>query len=834
MGGNLWKWCKKRDAQSGKWLAYDSIFPPGNPIVKSKLVSIHIDAQKRLFFSSEGRGFFVYDYETDTFVNKSEKDGLPNNVIYGILDDSLGNLWLSCNKGIVCLDKNFQMLKTYTQEDGLQSNQFNFKSSYHSQVGRFYFGGINGFNSFFPNALLERNNTIVPNVEITQIKLLGNIELDIEQRLQCLLKRTDEVVIPYNQSSFSLSYVSLSYISAKKNQYAYRLLGVDNSWIYANNTQEVTYLNLSPGEYVFQVKASNNDGVWNDIGAHLNIKILPPFWLTIYAKIFYCLLFLLLLFLIWKVYYEKQERKHKKILEDYRLQQDALAFKSKINFFTVIAHEIRTPISLICAPLEDIIYSNDGNERTKHNLSIIQRSCNQLNVLIKQLLDFNRMDAKDYMINPQKINLVNFVINLYESFQITARKKGITFEIKTPNEVIEVITDSDALTRIVSNLISNAFKYTKDKIVLTLTVDSSNLYIIKVEDNGEVIPKEYLDLIFNPFFQIENNKDKIEGVGMGLALVKHLSERLKGNIAVYNLTPSGVLFQFTFADLELNLNPSGEKKEIVIENKEDITYQTDTLCFSIEKKTLLIVDDNVDLVLYLVSSLTDRYTVHIANNAEKALKLLEGDFFYDLIISDIMMPGIDGISFTKTIKSDPNYSHLPILLLSAKTDANTKVEGLRSGADLFIEKPFSIVYLKAQIESIFNNRKKLLDYFNTTPFVRSSTLVSSKLDKEFFDKLDVEIERHIAEANFSIEQLSGILGVSRSNLQRKIKNVCGVTPNEYLRNCRLKRACQLLLGKDIRINEVAYQVGFSSASYFTKVFTKVYDMSPTDYIAKHK
>lgn len=828
--GNLWvatygSGVKKLNIKQNEWISYDSIFTSDDLITSSKLTSIYIDSQKRLFFTSEGRGLFLYNYQTNSFQNISEADGLPNNIVYGVLDDSYGNLWISSNKGLACMNNDLtKIIKTYNQDDGLQSNQFNFKASYKSLNGKMYFGGVNGFNSFYPKDLYKNENLVIPSVEITTIKLFDQDETTLERELRISLKRNKQIEIPVDKASFSISYIALSYISETNNQYAYKLKGVDSDWNYVGNTKTVTYVNLPSGNYVFQIKASNNDGVWNEKGVSLNIIIPPPFWLTNTAKIFYLLITIALIFVIVWFYHKKSIRKQEKILEIYRSEQETLAFKSKIDFFTTIAHEIRTPLSLINAPLEEIIISGDGVESTKQNLSIIEQNCSRLNTLIKQLLDFRKMDSRKYIVNPEKVDLTKFLQDLFDRFKKTANQKGIDLQIQLPEKEAQLMTDSDALTKIVGNLLTNAMKYTKDKISLKLVSEAEGQYEIYVEDNGVGIADGHKSLVFEPFYQIRR-EDQDAGSGIGLSLVKHLSEALNGSIDVYDAKPHGTIFVFKFSNIE-NQHYSQKVEEVALD--ENLISSTD------KRNSILIVDDNPEIISYLKKSLEKDYYVGKAYNADEAFAVLNGERLYDLIISDIMMPEIDGISFTRSIKSDLNYSHIPVILLSAKTENITKIEGLQSGADVFIEKPFSIIYLKAQIESLLENRENLRKAFSRTPFSTYASLITNKKDEEFFKKLDSEIEYNISDETFTIESLADTLGMSRSNLQRKLRSICGMTPGDYLRDYRLKRASKLLLEEDMRVNEVAFSVGFNSASYFTKVFKKVYQMSPTEFLNKYK
>lgn len=832
--GNLWLatygWGAMRlEVQSEKWIHYDTIQNRNNPIIGSKLTGIYMDSQKRVLFSSEGKGIFIYDSRKDNFINISETEGLPNNVIYGILDDPLGNLWISCNKGLVCFKTSDPAnYKLYSKEDGLQSNQFNYKSSYKAYNGKFYFGGINGFNSFFPQDVARNGNEKIPSVEITGVSLLGHPDAELEKDIQIRVNKREKITLPYNMSSFTISYVSLSYMSPAKNRYAYRLDGDDSQWNDAEGNKSVTYVNLSPGNYIFQVKGANNDGVWNEEGTSIQIEIRPPFWLSLPAKFFYVLFFLLLFYVVISWYLKRSREKQLQVLENYKIQQETLAFKSKIEFFTTIAHEVKTPLSLISAPLEEVLNSGEGRAETRQNLSIIDKNSKRLKELINQLLDFRKMDSAQYIINPKVVNLNDHLQELYDRFRKTAQQKGIDFELQMPQEKAEmtVFSDEDALIKIIGNLLTNALKYTRDKIVLSLAKNADFSFTVVVMDNGRGISEYHKGLIFDPFYQVQREDAKI-GSGLGLSLVKNLTEVLGGSIKVDDNPIGGTRFEFTFRDV-----PDEGRIKMKAEVQPEIPGADFSVSVDTGSRSILVVEDNPEMALFIKNSLQRDYHVDAAQDAEMALELLNENS-YDIIVSDIMMPGTDGISFTKRLRSDLNYSHIPIILLSAKTENAVKVEGLLSGADAFIEKPFSVSYLKAQILSLLENRKMILEAFNRSPLASYSVLVTNKNDEIFLARLNDEIEKRISDEDFTVESLTEIFNMSRSNLQRKLKSISGVTPGDYLRNYRLKRACKLLLETDMRINEVAFSVGFNSSSYFAKVFYKAYHMLPKEFIQKY-
>ncbi|MDR1557380.1 MAG: response regulator [Tannerellaceae bacterium] len=829
---NLWlatygRGAMRLDVQAGKWIHYDTIRSRNNPITGSKLTGIYLDSRKRMLFSSEGKGIFIYDNRKDDFINISETEGLPNNVVYGILDDPSGNLWISCNKGLVRFKTSDPAnYKLYDKEDGLQSNQFNYKSSLKTRDGKFYFGGINGFNSFFPQDVVGNRNEIIPPVEIIGVNLLGHSDTNLEKEIQMKVNKREKIILPHNRSSFTISYVSLSYMTPTKNQYAYRLAGADSQWNYVGNNQSVTYVNLSPGKYLFRVKGTNNEDVWNEEGTSIQIEIQPPFWLSFPAKIIYVLLSLLLSYILISWYLKKNKEKQLQILENYKIQQETLAFKSKIDFFTTIAHEIRTPLSLILAPLEEVLNSGEGSVETKQNLSIIEKNCTRLKELINQLLDFRKMDSTRYIINPTTVNLYDLIQELYDRFRKTAQQKGMDIELQMLQDKTEmtVLSDEDALTKIIGNLLTNALKYTRNKIIITLKKNIDHSFSVKVTDNGRGISGHHKTLIFDPFYQVQKDDAKI-GTGLGLSLVKNLTEILGGTITVEDNPTGGTQFEFTFRDIP------DQRREMMMSEAKIQMPEADSSVSDNSRHSILVVEDNPEMALFIRNSFQQDYHVDTASDADKALELLNENN-YDIIVSDIMMPGTDGISFTKRLRSDLNYSHIPVILLSARTENAVKVEGLLSGADVFIEKPFSVSYLKAQIASLLQNRKTIQEAFNRSPLASYSVLVNNKNDGIFLAKLNEEIELHISDENFSVDSLTEIFNMSRSNLQRKLKSISGVTPGDYLRNYRLKKAYKLLLETDMRINEVAFRVGFNSPSYFAKVFYKTFHMLPKEFMQK--
>lgn len=670
----------------------------------------------------------------------------------------------------------------------------------------------------------------IPNLEIARIKLLSSNDTEREKKQQKSLTQSKKTIAPYNEASSSFSYVSLGYAVINKNQYAHQMQKAEKQWNLLEDNKTVTYIDLRLYNRALQEGAPNNDGIWNGERARKHIKTPPPFWMTDVAKIIYLLLVALVFYFLINAYLIKRRRNRYKQIKACKLKQEAIISKTMMDSFTSVIHEMKTPLSLIQAPLEEIIMSGDGNSETKDNLSIIERNCNQLSILISQSLVLRDMNPTQYSVNAKRVSLNKVVSDVYEQFKKAIDTQGIDFHLRTPKNEIIAYTDTFALHRIIGNLLTNAIKYTDGTIILGMKQVSTKVYQLSIEDNGKGISDTNKELVFDPFFQIKQS-DRNTGTGIGLALSKCLAKVLNGTIDVVDAVPTGAIFKFTFSDLAIQETPksAAENNKRVIKDIKT-SYPKDSWT---KQYSLLIVDDNMEMVSYLENTLQNDYRIYVAYSADEGLEMLDKIAVIDLIISDIMMQGIDGIEFIRIVRSNLNHSHIPIILLSARTDSATKAEGLSSGANVFIEKPFSTLYLEAQINAVFENRKRLIEVFNKTPLASYTTLVGNKQDQDFFQRLDAEIEANISDDKFNVDMLSDCLGLSRSNLQRKFKSICGTTPGEYLRNYRLKRACLLLLENDMRINEVAFKVGFSSASYFTKVFTKMYDMSPKEFIAKH-
>lgn len=786
----------------------------------NRVIRAYIDSKQNLWFCTEGGGICRYDYKNDNFENFSTEENLPNNVIYGILDDASGCYWLSSNKGLIRYEPQNKQAQLYTVEDGLQSNQFNFRSSMQTADGKFYFGGVNGFNSFYPSRLSL--NKVKPTASISAVYMhRPDDKVNYSERIPVLGGR---VTIPYQVVSFDITFECLSYVAPGKNLYAYKLDGIQKDWIYTDK-HSISFLNLSPGEYSFHVKACNNDGYWSNGDCVMHIEVLPPPWKTVYAKAFYLLVACGLVYFLLRMYMRKQQVvKQRKMREMEQAKNQELS-QAKITFFTQVAHEIKTPLSLIKAPLEAVLEAHEWNGEVESNLSVIKKNANRLMELIKQLLDFRKVDKEGYTLSFTEVDInctVEDVIDRFRSISLN----GISFGVSLPEKHLIYNVDGEALTKIVSNLLTNAMKYARKSIAVTLSEqlsDEGRMFSFRVRDDGVGIPPEECAKVFEPFYQVDNGRrNTTGGVGIGLSLVKLLVEKHNGRVYINTDYTDGceVCVEIPYMECDTPISPAiaavPEKIPAPEEESEPTGY------------SLLVVEDTTDMRQFLEKNLSSTYTVHTTTNGKEALKCLESTTI-DLIISDIVMPEMDGFELLKALRADSMLCHIPFILLSAIDSIDTKIAGLDYGADAYLEKPFSLGHLKATIHNLLESRRMLFRHFTSAPNMSYDQTLMNKSDVTWLDSINEIITRNFTNEDFSIDRMAEEMNISRSSLQRKLKGLVGMPPNDYIRLIRLKTAGDLLREGKYRINEVCYIVGFNNPSYFAHCFQKQFGILPKDY-----
>lgn len=811
--GRLWLGTKNHGVicfHNEKFTSYRHSPSDSTSIGNNHVLRIHIDKDENLWFATEGNGISRYDYNSDSFVNYNHTKGLYHHIIYGILDDAEGNLWLSSNHGIVKYNPQTHESAVYTHEDGLQSNQFNYRSSMKASDGRFYFGGINGFNSFYPSGF--HVNRTKPNVAISGIAMYNRYS-------SCERVKPNEnrriVIKPYT-TSFEISFDCLSFIAPSKNRFAYMVDRLHDDWIYTDKPS-VTLMDLSTGKYRFMVKAANNDGEWSDT-SYIDIVVKAPLWRSTAAIIFYILLFcvICILAVLWYIGFLRKERDREMQQMEMEMQQET--YRSKFQFFTHIAHEIKTPLTLIKAPLEVILEEGKWSDSTQENLLVIRQNTDRLMELIRQLLNFRKIDNDDYKLNYTEVDVNDFIEAIILRFGKSSR--NISIEAVLPKKPLSCIIDEEALTKILSNLLANGLKYASSKIVVKVEAGTDSDLLISVADDGPGISENERKKIFEPFFRSQNSNSE-NGFGIGLSLVKLLVEKMGGEITAGKCDIlNGFLVNMRIP--QGTLHTDNDRKEVsegetLIKNKAEIS-----------RSNILVVDDTKEMLDFLAKNLSNDFNIRQAQNGLEALGILK-NHAVDLIVSDIVMPEMDGFEFLHAVRSDKMLCHIPFILLSAQANVNSKITGLDYGADAYIEKPFSLNYLKATIENLLKSRKVLFERFASMPNLEYGKGELKKHDVEWLEQVNDIIKRNLTNEQFTVEMLASEMAVSRSSLRRKILGVTGLAPNDYIRLIRLKVAAELLNEGKYRVNEVCYLIGFSNQSYFARCFQKQFGVLPKDF-----
>lgn len=639
---------------------------------------------------------------------------------------------------------------------------------------------------------------------------------------------TREINLKYNQNSFAFRFAALCYAAPEENYLSYTLKGFDKEWYSTTKSSTASYTNLKPGDYTFCVKTANTRGEWSNDIKSIHIHIAPPFWKSPWA---YLLYFILSAAGIGYIFYRFRKQitdKQQRQLEILEAEKEKEIYHAKIDFFTNIAHEIRTPLTLIKGPLENILHKENIDRNTiRENLDVMERNTLRLLDLTNQLLDFRKTETKGFRLNFMDCNISQLIRDTYIRFNPAAQQNGLKFQTDLPEQDFNAPVDKEALTKILSNLFNNAVKYATSSIHVSLIppcgMKEPGYFSIMVSNDGHPIPHDMQEKIFQPFVQIKQTSggQRTAGTGIGLPLARSLAELHKGKL--YLKDSEEICFC-----VEL---PVDQEKAIQLQ-KDSTISQTGNMQTVIRQHStnicILVVEDDPEMQNFICAQLETVYCVIRASNGKEALQVLS-EKTISLIVSDVMMPEMDGFELCHTLKTDIEHSHIPIILLTAKVTMQSKIEGIELGADDYIEKPFSTEYLLARIANLLSNQDKLCHAFTSSPFVNAKTIALSKADENFLDKLIEVIQKNISEPDFNVDILAEKMNMSRSSLHRKIKGIAQITPNEFIQLERLKMAAQLIQSGEYRINEVCYIVGFNSSSYFAKCFQKQFGVLPKDF-----
>ena len=799
-------------------------------------------------------GLNCLDVEKSTFEIYTVKDGLPSNVINSILKDEKNIFWISTNNGLCRFNPETKNIKNFFYSDGLQNNEFIHNSCFKDKEGRMFFGGVSGFNSFFPDRI--QIEAIFPKVFITDFQIFNtSVQIgksyDGSTILKEAISETKEIYLNYSDNSFSFEFLALDFIQPEGIEYACKMEGFEENWNVQNFKRRfITYTNLSPGTYVFKVKASNRKDEWGEDTTNLIIHIKPPFWKTVWAYLLYFLILIGLGVLITRFIQERIKEKKLIAFEKHKNEQQEQINQAKLEFFTNVSHEFRTPLTLIIGPIESLLESKNTSAIVKASLKMMHRNANRLLRLVNQLLDLRKIEKGKLKLQAREVDVNDFIKEIFLSFGELAKRKRIKFSFEKQVPGLKLWIDIDKFDKILFNLLSNAFKFTPENGRIEMDVqiiDNQNTknkkgtVEVTVSDNGRGMTEDQLNRVFERFYQSEDSANSIQrGSGIGLSLTKSLVELHHGEITVKSTKGEGSTFIISlplgkehlhsdelvseeFLQSEnLNLQP------VVLDEIDDEFATGSDLAADEYSPLILLVEDNDDVRHYIKNGLKNHYRIAEAKNGlegiEKTYELMP-----DLIISDVMMPEMDGIQFCKRIKTELLTCHIPVILLTAKTSIEHRIEGLETGADSFIPKPFNSRHLFVRIQKLIELRQTLKEKFKSNGHFEPIEMAITSADEKFMSKAVETIKNEISNADFNVENLGQEIGMSRGHLHRKMKGLVGQNPSEFIRTIRLKQAAHILSNENISVSEISYLVGFSSPSYFASCFHKQFGLTPTEY-----
>ena len=829
--------------QEGLDIQKASILPVSN--VTKLFTNCIYEASNGIIWVGTREGFYCFNEKDKQIKRYNTTNGLPNNVVYGILEDSFGRLWLSTNRGISCFNPETEKFRNFTESDGLQSNQFNTASYCRTSVGQMYFGGINGITTFRPELLLD--NPYTPPVVITKLQLFNKVVRPDDETgiLTKNISETKSITLKSWQTAFSIEFVVSNYISGQHNTFAYKLEGYDKEWYYLTDSRTVSYSNLPQGTYQFLVKAANSDGKWNPIPTALEIIVLPIWYKTWWALLIFFATFAGFITFVFRFFWMRKSMEAQLEIERRDKEHQEEINQMKMRFFINISHELRTPLTLILTPLQEII--NKISDRwTRNQLEYIQRNANRLLHLVNQLMDYRRAELGVFELKAKKGNAHQLIQDNFLFYDKLARHKKITYTLHSELEDKEVLFDANYLELIVNNLLSNAFKYTESGQSITVTLKEENGWLLlQVSDTGIGIPINKQGKIFERFYQIESEH---VGSGIGLSLVQRLIELHHGRIELDSEENKGSTFS-VYLPQDLSVYKPSELASNNEQNEEEQVYSTNSKAMyfidtekvenesveSGDKKrgTILIVEDNNEIRRYLSNGLADLYNTLEAGNGEEALEKLK-DNEVDVIVTDVMMPVMDGIKLCKNVKQNIRTCHIPVIILSAKTDIKDQMEGLQMGADDYIPKPFSLAILTTKIQNMMRTRRRMLDKYAKSLEVEPEKITFNAMDEALLKRAMAIVEKNMDNIEFSTDEFAREMNMSRSNLHLKLKAITGESTIDFIRKIRFNEAAKLLKDGRYTVAEVSTMVGFNTPSYFATSFKKYFGCLPTEYIKKSK
>lgn len=834
-------WEYAYDELTGKYLNGEKL--DIEPLKDKNINVLFEDSKYNVWAGTYGSGLYQYNPEEKKYKLFNVDNGLVHNSICGILeDDDNGDIWVATLNGLSKIEYGTERIINYTVKTGFPLEEVSRKAFLKGSNGLFYVGGSNGLASFNPK-LFKEKRIDSPIVKISLVKSLNTTDNKERNRFDDF-NSLQQIEFPFNHSSIIVKFSTLNYFFPLGNRYAYKLIGLDEDWKYTERNEAV-YTNLSEGNYVFAIKASDNEGVWSDKVTEISIVIHPPLWRTVWAKLLYVLLFSVLLYFIAQYFYNKKTLKYKQQISRIEKENIEQYYQMKLELFTKFSHELRTPLSLITGPTEDILNSKSLPENLLAPVRLIHKNANRLLLLVNQLMDFRKIEHGSMILKVRKINIDSFLTEQIDNFTALAGKKNIGLTFQNQYWGRDVWFDSEMMEKVIFNLISNAIKYTNaEGEIIIASKEKEGHLLISVKDNGEGIPPEYQEKIFNPFFQVHpRSNPKVFGSGIGLNFAKYIVNLHGGEIWVSSEHGGGAEFFVRiplgvdhfdpthteieeFVNEELSDSGLARNKDLSVNSEECTEHHTENMTW------ILVIEDDDDLRQYIVSLLSEEYLVMEASDGKMALSLAI-DKMPDLIISDIMMPQMSGIELCNLVKEDIRTAHIPVILLTAKAMREHIQEGYEALADDYILKPFDSKLLKVRVRNLIDNRIQLRKVFSNQLTTLDVSTVELSSNDQFMEKMIEVIKSRIDDSNLSINDLSQEMGVSRAQLFRKIKAISDLSPNKLILNIRIKMAVDYLKKNQYTISEVAYKTGFSDPAYFSKIFKGIFNITPSDYVKTH-
>ena len=774
--------------------------------------------------------------------NYTTKEGLPSDYIHAVIPDREGNIWASTNKGIIRFNQSTNAVAVFDKRDGVQSVVFSENASFKDVNGRFYFGGLEGLTYFFPDSI--KINRFSPPIYFTNLKInnlpyeFGSENID-SSILTKPFYETESITLNYKENIFSIEFAALDYHAPDKNEYMYKLEGFNKDWVPAGKNRLVSFTNLKPGTYYLKVKATNSDKIWNPAIHELKIKILPPPWRTWWAFSIYIALFILLLWLTRYLGLRQAVLKNQLTITNLARQQENQLSDFKERLFTNISHEFRTPLTLILGPLDDLMQRVKLEKPVEKSLRLIQKQSKRMLRMVNQLLDFQKAEVGSLKLTPLPGEIVSFCHEIFILFIDEANRRNITYTFQAEEKYLSCTFDHNKLEIIVFNILSNAFKFTPngETIIVDVRKNKDQSCEIKVTDTGSGISPIEIDRIFDRFYRgKEKDTTTISGTGIGLAFVKELIELHGGTIHVESDGIKGSAFTVILPPLAV-YEKAFTNSGVPIQYKDHFQTTLNSITMSeeneqidpeLDQPIILVVEDESDMLQYIYEILSPSFKLITATNGregvEKAFETIP-----DLIVSDVMMPEMDGIELCRKLKSDKGTSHIPIILLTALTDMSHHVQGIREGADVYLPKPFNSQLLLVHIHNLINLRNTLKELYAKRILLGSGNFEIKTFEEEFLFKLMKLVEDNISNSNFNNDELAGLMFMSRSTFYRKLKAVTGMSGNEFIRTARLNYAAKLLESGNYAVTEAAFEAGFNDIKYFRKRFQDQFGVSPSEY-----